>query len=135
MNQLINIMEKLNFEQILEVLKEKLSDNDREYGGVEDFAYGDFGERAYPEAKYGTLEYNARILPELGEIYEIAEASEGGEGKGEYWCRVFYFKDHDVYIKVIGFYTSYSGTDFNDGWDCCKEVKPQQKTITVYESL
>lgn len=56
---------------------------------------------------------------------------EGGwEGQGEYVERVRHFIDHNVYIRLIGFYTSYHGTDYDDDYE---EVKPAQKTITVYE--
>lgn len=64
----------------------------------------------------------------LGEIKEIEQV--GGEGKGEHWYSVKYFPEHDVYIKIVGIYTSYSGTEFDDyGF----EVKPKTKIITVYE--
>lgn len=66
----------------------------------------------------------------VGEWEEVEQ--HGGEGKGDDWWSVKYFKDHDLYIKVSGFYASYDGTTF-DGWDSCKEVKPVQKTITVYK--
>jgi hypothetical protein len=58
--------------------------------------------------------------------------SYGGEGQGETWYSVKYFRDYDVYIKVDGYYTSYNGVEFDRGWDSCKEVRPKQKTITVY---
>lgn len=58
----------------------------------------------------------------------------GGEGEGSNWYSVKHFIDHDVYIKTSGFYASYSGTDFDgDIADCSAEVKPKEKTITVYE--
>lgn len=57
----------------------------------------------------------------------------GGESMGDHWHSVKHFKEHDVYIKVIGWYQSYNGTEFYDGWGCCSQVLPQQKTITVYE--
>lgn len=68
----------------------------------------------------------------LGE-YKVVD-SYGGEGKGETWYKVFHFIQHDVYIRVNGYYTSYDGTDFYDGWGCCSEVKPVTKTITVYQA-
>ena len=100
-------MEKLNCNEILEVLKEKLEN-------VSTFAYED-----YDEEELG-----------LGKIEEIYQ--HGGEGEGSNWWSVKFFKDHNVYIKVSGYYTSYNGTDFDEGWECCTEVKPQTKTITVY---
>lgn len=56
----------------------------------------------------------------------------GGEGQEDTWYSVKYFKDHDVYLRVDGYYQSHSGTDF-ESWDSAVSiVKPQQKTITVY---
>jgi hypothetical protein len=57
----------------------------------------------------------------------------GGEDQGSHWHSVKYFKDHDVYIKVTGWYSSYNGTDFEDWDEACSEVRPQQKIITVWE--
>lgn len=123
-------MEKLDFEQIIEILKEELGDD---ASGISDFSHGAFGSHKFPEAKWNTPEYKEMIHEKLGEWCEIEEAATGGEGKGENWNRVFHFKDHNVYIKVHGYYSSYNGTEFDDGWDCCSQVVPTQKTITVYE--
>lgn len=98
----------MNFEQIMEVLKNKIEK-------VDNFAWE---------------EYNEQTL-DLGTIKEIDQV--GGEGEGERWHSVKHFVDHDVYIKVTGHYSSYNGTDFWDEWDACREVKPQEKTITVYQ--
>ena len=65
----------------------------------------------------------------LGEWEEIKQR--GGEGEGNTWYSIKYFKDHDVYIRTDGWYSSYHGTDFNDGYG--EEVKPVQKTVTVYK--
>ena len=65
----------------------------------------------------------------LGEIVHTEQV--GGEGEGDHWHQVWYFKDHDVYIKITGNYSSYHGTDFYDGYGV--EVKPVAKTITVFE--
>lgn len=102
-----------------------------------------------PTPKYGTEEYKIwseeyKKLPSKWDVsrqewkekhnlnWEEVEQY-GGEGKGEEWYSVKYFPDYDVYIRVDGFYQSYSGTDFYEGWGCCSEVKKIQKTITVYE--
>ena len=65
----------------------------------------------------------------FGEITTVNRR--GGEGKGEDWNVVKQFVDHDVYISLDGYYTSYDGTDF-DGFEL-EEVFPKEKTITVYE--
>jgi len=69
-------------------------------------------------------------IPTWKEVEQV-----GGEGQGDTWYSVKYFPDHDVYINVSGYYSSYNGTDFNDWDDACSEVKPIEKTITVYESI
>lgn len=117
-------MEKLDYKQIMSVLQEELD-------GVSDFAYGEFGEHKFPEAKYNTPEYKEMTHEKLGDFEEVVQ--HGGEDQGSEWYVVFYFKDHDVYIRCDGYYSSYNGTDFDDGWDCCSQVIPTQKTITVYE--
>lgn len=58
----------------------------------------------------------------------------GGEGQGDIWYSVKYFPDLDLYIRVDGWYQSYSGTEFSEDWyETCREVRPQEKVITVYE--
>lgn len=104
-------MKKLNYEQIYEKLEE-FFDKD-ENGGVSAFAYED---------------YDSKELG-LGEIEEVAQ--KGGENEGSEWYSVKYFKDHDVYIKVEGYYSSYHGTDFENGYG--DEVRSKLKTITIYE--
>lgn len=44
---------------------------------------------------------------------------------------VYYFADHDCYIQFSGYYSSYERTEY-DTW---LEVKPVQKTITIYEAV
>jgi hypothetical protein len=99
---------KKTYQEILEVLKEKIK-------SVEDFAYED---------------YNVQNL-DLGQIKEVH--SEGGEDEGSHWESVKHFEDHDIYVSVIGYYQSYNGTEFYGGWECCHEVRPFEKIITVYK--
>ena len=65
----------------------------------------------------------------IGEWEEIEQY--GGEDCGSTWYSIKHFIDHDVYIKTTGYYQSHHGTEFYDGYG--EEVKPQTKTITVYE--
>lgn len=67
------------------------------------------------------------------DLYFKEVESYGGEDMGSMWYKIYYFPDHDVHIKVEGYYQSYNGTEFYDGWDCCKEVKPVTKQVIVYE--
>lgn len=65
----------------------------------------------------------------LGAV-ELADEHGGYEGQGEDCHKVYFFKDHEVYLRIDGYYASYSGSDWdNDPY----EVKPQEKLITVYQ--
>lgn len=88
------------------------------------------GEDVGTFAHHNFLDEDIKALG-LGPIEEIDQY--GGEGQGDKWWSVKYFPDHDIYLKVTGFYQSHYGTDFYDGWRGVKEVKPKEKTITVYE--
>ena len=112
----------MNFKEIVEELE-------RQEIGKSEFAYGDFGQRTYPNAKYDTPEYNTATVDNLGEVVKVYHY--GGEGQGDVFETVQYFKDHDVYIKIEGFYSSYNGVDY-DAYDF-EEVVPAEKVITVYE--
>lgn len=81
--------------------------------GESAFAYGDFDEEELG----------------LGQVLEVD--SYGGEGAGGLWWSTKHFVDHDVYIKIRGYYSSYNGTDFDYGYG--EEVRPVQKTIIVFE--
>lgn len=65
----------------------------------------------------------------LGKVNEVEQV--GGEGEGNTWYTVKHFVDHDVYIRTDGWYSSYEGTEFEDGFG--EVVSPKEKTITVYE--
>jgi hypothetical protein len=93
--------------------KEIIEEVERQGIDVSDFGYGELD----------------NPLENIGEWEEIEQY--GGEGQGETWYSVKFFKDHDVYIRTDGFYSSYNGTDFEEGFG--EEVKPKLKTITVYE--
>lgn len=97
-------MKKLTFDEIIAKCKEL------------DFSKSDYG--------YGKFDKN--IFGEVKQVY-----SQGGEGKGENWERVYHFIDHNVYLSMCGYYQSYNGVEFYDYEPT--EVKPKQKIITVYE--
>lgn len=50
-------------------------------------------------------------------------------GYGIDCSRTYYFPTADIYIKFLGYYSSYSGFEYSS----FKLVEPQEKTITVYE--
>lgn len=108
----------MNYQEIIEKLKEYYKESEDYSSGFSWFA---------EEAPY-------QDVPEVGKCVTVD--SGGGCDKGSDWYRVYHFTDHNVFIKVSGNYTSYSGTEFEDEWDGdVKEVFPEEKTITVYNSL
>lgn len=84
--------------------------------------------RSLPTGYDITEEYILNTLG-LGKVLEVYQY--GGEEQGSTWYSVKHFVDHDVYIRTDGYYQSYNGTEFYNGYG--KEVRPQQKTITVFE--
>lgn len=70
--------------------------------------------------------YKNKNIPKWEEVEQV-----GGEGQGDTWYSVKYFKDLDIYLNVDGWYSSYNGTDI-DGWGAVTEVRPTEKTIIVY---
>ena len=54
----------------------------------------------------------------------------GGEGLGDHAHVVI--RVDDKLFKIDGYYSSYDGTDWDTEW---YEVKPAEKTITVYEKV
>lgn len=77
--------------------------------------------------------YNDVDFKEIGLGEVIVTDRYGGEGKGETWYSVKHFVDFDIYIKIDGWYSSYEGVSFESWGHDVKQVKPLQKTITVYE--
>ena len=80
-------MEKLTFEQIKKILNENCE--------IQDFGYDDIDFEALG----------------LGKVKVVD--SYGGEDQGSEWYTVKHFVDHDVYIRLDGYYSSYEGTDFS----------------------
>ena len=126
-------MEKLTFEEILNQVK-------NDFESVSEFAHGGYDyitvpkefmpelDSDYESRKQRRLEYQ-KTLP-IGEVKTVDQ--HGGEGEGEDWYIVYHFVNHDVYVRVNGWYQSYHGTEF-DGWDSCSEVRPKERMVTFYE--
>lgn len=108
----LNFDEDSDIENIEELLKLKSLSESKE--GDYDFDWEDFNKQIC-------------ILLGLGEF--VGMDSYGGEDQGSSYWSVVYFKEHDIYIKFIGWYTSYSGHT----WNGMREVKPKEVTMTIYE--
>jgi len=108
----------MEYKEIIEILKQNMD-------SVSDFAY---------EGVY--YKYDEKMKPyeeQLGEFKEID--AYGGEDMGSEWYRVFHVVKHDIYIKVEGYYSSYNGTDFDNDWDCCTQVKPVLVEVTQFQKI
>ena len=79
-------------------------------------------------------DYEPIIDELLGKWTEIWVS--GGCDEGSDWVRVLYFEEHDVYIKVSGYYTSYNGVEFiSNSWkgSDVKEVRPKEVIQVIYQ--
>jgi len=120
-------MEKLSFYDIDRIFEEL---NDRKSSAFElDMLFNLdiktlFGLKSCIDSSFHVL------LDRLGEFKIVDENDMDCDGYNtEQIFRVYHFIDHDVYMKVRGYRSSYSG----DKFESMKEVKPVTKIITVYE--
>lgn len=68
-------------------------------------------------------------IDKIGSIKPIAYSEDLDGSAVERIFTVYHFVDHDVYIKFMGYRSSYDGNSYED----MKEVRPVTKTVTVYE--
>ena len=101
-------MNKLIFNEIVEILNQTIKPHNFEY-------------------IHSYLDEETK--KQLGTIEQVHQF--GGEGQGDNYEVVNYFKDHDVYISLWGYYTSHEGVDYSES--DYTEVRPKEKTIIVYE--
>lgn len=121
-------MEKLNFEQI-KGLFEEIADRKSSNFDWQQFLDSDETGRIENDQifrkRLPTKFQN--FADQIGEFETVQKYDYDDETYHIFY--VYHFKDHDVYMKVIGYYSSYSGETFQD----CFEVKPVTKTITIFE--
>jgi len=118
-------MSKLTAKEIIKKLEESEIE-------VRDFAYdcADGGyDYLYEDESIEAAEAYEEKFKALKEELGWAEIEQkGGEGQGDEWYCVKFFPEHGVYIKTEGWYSSYHGTYFEDGFGI--EVKPEQ-VVTI----
>lgn len=86
------------------------------------------------EREIKDLNYSPKYIStqlELGEALQVN--SFGGEGEGDNIGSTIFFKDHNVYITMNGYYDSYNGADFSDV--NFTEVFPSISVTKVYSSI
>lgn len=128
-------MEKKTFKEIITILEYKLRNKDED---DEDYNEEDEDENYHEQGAIGKFDdlYGEEDFEKLGlgKIEEKEDGAQGGCDKGSHYERVYHFVDHDVYMKITGYYQSYDGVTFDGSFeDCATEVRPQQETITVYK--
>ena len=66
----------------------------------------------------------------LGDFQVVStdDSDRDGYDTEQIW-RVLYFKNHDVYVKVKGWWSSHGGSEYSDMF----EVRPEQVTVTQYK--
>jgi len=104
---------KKTYSEIIEVL-------DEHCGNIYDFVHEDF--------EYKTVQ---DLVGDWKEIWVS-----GGCDKGSDWVTVYHFQDHDVYIKISGYYTSYNGVEFNSrSWtgSDVKKIKQKEVIKVIYQ--
>ena len=89
------------------------------------------GDIAYITESWKGVEPNLQTFKDfVGEIVLLHEEGDY-EGGGDHAEKVFYFKEHDVYLRIMGFYASHYGTE----WDAdFQQVFPRRQMITVFET-
>lgn len=75
------------------------------------------------EEIYDSLDYSFENL-----VKDVPEASQGGEGEGETYVRVYQIGDR--FFKIEGWYQSYNGVSWEK--DSFKEVFPVKVLVTKY---
>ena len=101
------LSEKLSGVQIIDIIQDKISSTE--------FANEDFNS---DELGLGNCKL---ISSQTGDIDNTSYAH-----------KVFLFEDHNAYIKIRGWYSSYSGMCEWDDSDYLV-VEPKEKTITIWE--
>ena len=70
------------------------------------------------------------LIETFGKI-EIVDSDATHENEDSMCYQVYHFKEHGVYIKWSGFYSSYDGVDWD--YEYPLEVVPKLITKTIYE--
>ena len=107
--------------------KQELLENLQSFGyrAFLDYYYNDDGECFETDLDFWKEKFNVNV-PKL-ESYQ-----QGDINNTSYLHKIYYFEDLDCYIKLDGWYSSYSGSnEWEDGEFSI--VEPKEKTITVYE--
>lgn len=131
------LTKKLTGEEIIEIIKNSgtnlsnfATDCNISYNDIEEFPKEVEEDNNWRAKINYWLQYHG-IATDIDKIEHVYQ--QGGEDEGSDWRSVWCFKEQNVYLEVRGWYQSDEGVEF-EGWDeAVREVKPVEKTITVYE--
>lgn len=108
-------MKKLTGDQIIEILNDN-EDTGNEEGLKTGFGHND--EDIFNSVELGLGKSESVYYDRQGSSYDTM-------------VQVIYFKDHDVYISLSGYYSSQEGTEWDGDY---QQVYAKTKMITVYEA-
>lgn len=114
-------MQKLSYEEIKAILESELFEE-------HDLNPEQWMQQDIPN--YGSGEdLDCEVRDELAKLgaYDLVDEY-GGEGQGDDYYAIYYFKDHDVYVKFSGWYASHYGSEYSD----MEQVFPEEITVTKY---
>lgn len=96
-----------------------------------------YGETVYPNIEgYSSLGYGSGYITLNDQTYFWkSEENIGGEGQGDYAAVIFSIETDEGkrYFRQSGYYSSYEGTDWDDG--AFEEVEPYEKKSIDYRSI
>ena len=125
---------KKTYSEIIEVLKSNFKTIHYFLDEYRD-EYDDYNDDSEETAeKVSNVDKHKQVKTILGNWKEIHIS--GGSDRGSDWVSVFHFENHDVYLKVSGYYSSYEGVEFDDtSWETneIKEVRPFEIIQTIYK--
>lgn len=100
---------------------------------LENAPLNEYDERAFSSFSAGDIGFYRKNLTEkFGEI-EYKKCNERSKyGDHDEVETVIYFKDHDVYLSITGYYSSHNGSEFDD--EVFEIVYPYTVTSIEYSS-
>lgn len=121
---------KKTYTEILEILKS----NFITINYFIDEWYDEYDDCAHAEEEISNSDIHKNLKSTLGNWKEIYVS--GGSDSGSNWIRVYYFENHDVYMQVNAYYSSYEGVEiYYNSWNsnALKEVRPKEVIKVIYE--
>ena len=86
-----------------------------------------------PRSAIGHQDFDqTELTAKLGEFEYMMYAERVASGDHDSAETVLYFKDHDIYIMIDGYYCSHNGTSFDEGE--FQQVFPKTKKVDYYST-